>query len=70
MFENMRTDFILREKCLNTEFCLEAVNYYHKALHLGCCSSPRSASAFYENIERHLTINCFCKKLHHRYMHL
>ena len=23
----------------------EAVNYYHKALHLGCCSSPRSASA-------------------------
>ena len=24
---------------------MEAVNYYHKALHLGCCSSPRSASA-------------------------
>ena len=23
---------------------LPAVNYYHKALHLGCCSSPRSAS--------------------------
>ena len=23
---------------------LQAVNYYHKALHLGCCSSPRSAS--------------------------
>ena len=23
----------------------EAVNYYHKAFHLGCCSSPRSASA-------------------------
>ena len=22
-----------------------AVNYYHKALHLGCCSSPRSTSA-------------------------
>ena len=21
------------------------VNYYHKALRLGCCSSPRSASA-------------------------
>ena len=20
------------------------VNYYHKVLHLGCCSSPRSAS--------------------------
>ena len=24
---------------------IPAVNYYHKALHLGCCSSPRSASA-------------------------
>ena len=24
---------------------LPAVNYYHKALHLGCCSSSRSASA-------------------------
>ena len=23
---------------------LEAVNYYHKVLHLGCCSSPRSTS--------------------------
>ena len=23
---------------------LEAVNYYHKELHLGCCSNPRSAS--------------------------
>ena len=23
---------------------LEAINYYHKALHLGCCSSSRSAS--------------------------
>ena len=30
------------------EYCckqLEAVNYYHKALHLGCSSSPRPASA-------------------------
>ena len=25
---------------------LEAVNYYHKTLHLGCCSSPRSASGY------------------------
>ena len=25
----------------------EAVNYYHKALHLGCCSSPRSASGIW-----------------------
>ena len=24
---------------------LSAVNYYHKVLHLGCCSSPRSASS-------------------------
>ena len=23
---------------------LKAVNYYHRALHLRCCSSPRSAS--------------------------
>ena len=29
----------------------EAVNYYHKALHLGCCSSPRSASANVPNFE-------------------
>ena len=28
---------------------LWAVNYYHKALHLGCCSSPRSAC-----VESHL----------------
>ena len=25
---------------------LESVNYYHKALHLGCCRNPRSASEF------------------------
>ena len=23
---------------------LQAVNYYHNVLHLGCCSRPRSAS--------------------------
>ena len=23
---------------------MEAVKYYHKVLHLGCCSSPRSVS--------------------------
>ena len=23
---------------------LQVVNYYHRVLHLGCCSSPRSAS--------------------------
>ena len=28
---------------------LPAANYYHKELHLGCCSSPRSASAMYCN---------------------
>ena len=27
-----------------------AVSYYHKALHLGCCSSPRSAFAFRKHI--------------------
>ena len=26
---------------------LQAVNYYHKELQLGCCSSPRSASDMY-----------------------
>ena len=26
------------------EYEPEAVNYYHKALHLGCCNRPRSAS--------------------------
>ena len=25
---------------------LEVVNYYYKALHLGCCSSPGSASDY------------------------
>ena len=28
----------------NGALCDKAVNYYHKELHLGCCSSPRSAS--------------------------
>ena len=28
-----------------------AVNYYHKTLHLGCCSSPRSASGFLSSSE-------------------
>ena len=35
---------------------LPAVNYYHKALHLGCCSSPRSASKLYFR-------TCFFKNL-------
>ena len=26
------------------------INYYHKALHLGCCSSPRSASAVHQKL--------------------
>ena len=34
---------------------LEAVNYYRKELHLGCCSSPRSAS------ENGLTLSCMFK---------
>ena len=28
----------------NGALCDKAVNYYHKELHLGCCSSPRSTS--------------------------
>ena len=31
---------------MNTYTELETVNYNHKALHLGCCISPRSASAY------------------------
>ena len=31
-------------RCSETDLGLPAVNYYHKALHLRCCSSPRSAS--------------------------
>ena len=30
-------------------YILSAVNYYHKVLHLGCCSSPRSTSVVYYN---------------------
>ena len=30
----------------NIEDVVEAVNYYHEALHLGCCSSPRSPSQY------------------------
>ena len=30
----------------NIPLTLSAVNYYHKALHLGCCSSPRSAADY------------------------
>ena len=42
---------------------LPAVNYYHKALHLGCCSSPRSASVI---LVQPLVVEiskCFFKKL-------
>ena len=34
---------------------LPAVNYYHKALHLGCCSSPRSASTICESFKQTCT---------------
>ena len=50
--------------CDNSER-LDAANYYHKALHLGCCSSPRSASA-HVIIRRHYIAsqaadNFYCK---------
>ena len=32
------------ERFVNNSYRVPAVNYYHKALHLGCCNSPRSAS--------------------------
>ena len=38
---------------------LTAVNYYHKALHLGCCSSPRSASAYNSTVEFRQIFNNF-----------
>ena len=31
---------------LTTDQRLEAVNNYHKELHIGCCSSPRSTSDY------------------------
>ena len=35
---------LIQDCCNIQDGVLPAVNYYHKALHLGCCSSPRSAS--------------------------
>ena len=35
---------LLQQPRRSTLCTLEAVNYYHKELHLGCCSNPRSAS--------------------------
>ena len=44
-----KTEMTFYEKNSSTCFKrrLEAVNYYHKELHLGRCSSPRSASVFW-----------------------
>ena len=44
---------------------LAAVNYYYKALHLGCCSSPRSASVNKSEITHNffsvaVFLLCFC----------
>ena len=43
--------FRLRISSVNvTKYAADwAVNYYHITLHLGCCSSPRSASGFWED---------------------
>ena len=35
---------LLDSKVITREFYEKVVNYCHKELHLGCCSSPRSAS--------------------------
>ena len=44
-----RVSFLNKIAVLRPETLLKkrfpAVNYYHKVLYLGCCSSPRSASA-------------------------
>ena len=37
---------------------LPAVNYYHKAPHLGCCSNPRSASDFHIRLIQQIATNC------------
>ena len=48
----------------------EAVNYYHKALHLGCCSSTRSASdnygrsVFVRNIRKFLNDSTWREERH------
>ena len=41
------TSKIERFVIIVNDFQLPAVNYYHKVLHLGCCSNPRSASGNY-----------------------
>ena len=33
-------------KCSKNAESKNPINYYHKELHLGCCSSPRSASEY------------------------
>ena len=61
-----------QEKFLKTNYYLiwKAVNYYHKALHLGCYSSPRSASDIVSeaNSQKQLDIldNCLLFKEHLR----
>ena len=40
---NMLND-VSKTQAFSFSYKLPVVNYYHKALHLGCCSSPRSAS--------------------------
>ena len=37
----------------------QAVNYYHKPLHLGCCSSPRSASVNHKRLLAKLKVHGF-----------
>ena len=39
-----RKQTVIRCCCNMQDGALPAINYYHKALHLGCCSSPISAS--------------------------
>ena len=47
-------------------FKISAVNYYHKVLHLGCCSSPRSASR-QRMIKRKISITAdFCNNYKNR----
>ena len=43
---------------------------HHKALHLGCCSSPRSASGVYLLEQSLVHKNLFCKLYHQLQSHV
>ena len=48
---------LLDSKEITREFYEKLVNYCHKELHLGCCSSPRSASDKIKLVELRNSMN-------------